>query len=238
MAQPTPRMPSADAPLAPKEQYVTAENSQNTLDAFHQWYYNTGVWEKVTFLGVPCLKSVMDMWNYQEIIHGLRPSLIIEFGTHSGGSALYFASIGQLVNPALKVLSVDISHDGVVPVVRDNPAIELLTSSSVDARVKVRIQELRAQFPGPVFFILDSNHTEAHVYGELMLLREVTRSGDYVIVEDGNINGHPVLPGWGAGPYEALARYCGEFPDDYQRDTARENKFGFTFAPNGFLIRT
>jgi len=216
---------------------VTTENPQNTFDAFHHWYYNSGVWENVKFLGVPCLKSVMDMWNYQEIIHDLSPSVIVEFGTHSGGSALYFSFIGQLVNPQIKVLSIDINHAGVDPSASANPAIELLTCSSVDARVKTRIQQLRAQLPGPAFFILDSDHHEQHVFEELVSLREVTCSGDYVIVEDGNINGHPVLPDWGPGPYEALARYRMLYPDDYQRDTEREAKFGFTFAPNGFLIR-
>jgi cephalosporin hydroxylase len=76
-----------------------------------------------------------------------------------------------------------------------------------------------------------------HVHAELMLLRPITRAGDYVVVEDSNINGHPVLPGWGPGPYEAVERYMSEYPDDYRRDLPRERKFGFTFAPNGFLVR-
>jgi cephalosporin hydroxylase len=65
----------------------------------------------------------------------------------------------------------------------------------------------------------------------------LTLEGDYVVVEDGNLNGHPVLPGWGPGPYEALSAYFEEFPDDYTRDTRRECKFGFTFATSGFLIQ-
>jgi cephalosporin hydroxylase len=41
----------------------------------------------------------------------------------------------------------------------------------------------------------------------------------------------------GPGPMEALEAYMQQFPDDYRRDIAREMKFGFTFAPRGFLIR-
>ena len=69
------------------------------------------------------------------------------------------------------------------------------------------------------------------------MLRDLTRPGDYVVVEDGNINGHPVLPDWGPGPWEAIEEYESRHPDDYRHDTEREGKFGFTFAPRGYLIR-
>ena len=63
--------------------------------------------------------------------------------------------------------------------------------------------------------------------------------GDYVVVEDSNINGHPVFSPYdpGPGPYEALEEYFSRFPQDYIPDRERENKFGFTYAPKGFLIR-
>lgn len=96
---------------------------------------------------------------------------------------------------------------------------------------------MRFEYPGPVFAILDSLHTAEHVLAELKSLRPLLTAGDYLIVEDSNINGHPVMPGWGPGPYEALEAYETEFPDDYRHDRAREAKFGFTFATNGFLIR-
>lgn len=54
--------------------------------------------------------------------------------------------------------------------------------------------------------------------------------GDYLVVEDTNINGHPVLPGWGEGPMEALAAYEEMHPSNYMHDVARERKFGFTLA--------
>jgi cephalosporin hydroxylase len=72
-----------------------------------------------------------------------------------------------------------------------------------------------------------------------MQLRSLAVTGDYLVVEDGIVNGHPVWPNWewGEGPSEALAEYFERFPDDYSRDLARETKFGVTFAPQGFLIR-
>ncbi|MCR9106085.1 MAG: cephalosporin hydroxylase family protein [Gammaproteobacteria bacterium] len=202
---------------------------------YHKWYYDTEVWEGVRFHGVVTNKSVSDMWNYQEILFELKPALIVEFGTRFGGSALYFSVIGRSINPQLAVLSVDVSHAEVDPRVGEDPAIELMSCSSSAPEVAARIRKLRASKPGSVFFILDSDHRKAHVLAELTLLRDVVHSGDYVVVEDGNINGHPVLPQWGEGPTEALEEYFRMYPQDYERDTVREQKFGFTFAPGGFL---
>jgi len=206
-------------------------------EAYHKWYYDNEVWEDVRFLGVITNKSVSDMWNYQEILAELCPSHIVEFGTRFGGSALFFSVIGRAINPDLTVISVDISHAEVAQRVRDDPAIKLVTSSSTDTSVATIIAELRRNGPGSAFFILDSDHAKAHVLAELVLLRDLVQAGDYLVVEDGNINGHPVLPGWGEGPREAIAAYFDQFPDDYTIDTRREAKFGFTFAPSGFLIR-
>ena len=207
----------------------------NPAEAYHRWYYDTEVWEDVSFLGVTTNKSVSDMWNYQEILSELAPSLVVEFGTRFGGSALYFSVIGRAINPELRVLSVDIHHHEVFPRVHEDRAIRLVTASSTSPEVLEIIRQMRGQNPGRVFFILDSDHARDHVLAELELVREVVAAGDYVVVEDGNINGHPVLPDWGAGPTEAIEAYFERYPEDYVRDTAREAKFGFTFAPSGFL---
>ena len=207
-------------------------------EEYHRWYYENRIWEQTTFLGVPALKSVSDMWNYQEILADLKPSLIVEFGTWSGGSALYFATIMNSVSDDYHILSVDVDHAKVPESVYRNPHIELLQSATTDPAVAKRIRVLRDAHPGPMFCILDSDHHKEHVLSELMELRSITVPGDYVVVEDSNINGHPVRPDFGEGPYEALEEYFDRCPNDYVRDVRREEKFGFTFAKNGFLIRT
>ncbi len=207
------------------------------FDDYHRWYYETQVWTKTTFLGVPCLKSVSDMWNYQEIIADLRPGLIVEFGAYNGGSALFLLSMARLTKPGALVLSVDVDLTHIAIRARQESAIQFLKASSTDPAVAARIQELRSTRPGPVFYLIDSDHRKPHVLAELEMIRGVTRAGDYVVVEDGNINGHPVMPGWGEGPWEALEEYKARYPDDYFLDEASETKFGWTFAPKGFLVR-
>lgn len=204
---------------------------------YHHWYYSAYVWRETTFLGVSTLKSVSDMWNYQEIICELGSPLVVEFGTRFGGSALYFQSLLREIRPRHKVLTVDVDDKNISPLARRNPNIEIMVASSADPRVANRVRELREEYPGAAFVILDSDHSKEHVLAEMNLLRGVTRQGDYVVVEDSNINGHPVRWNFGPGPYEAIQAYEAEHPNDYRHDTARESKFAFTFAVNGFLVR-
>ena len=206
-------------------------------DEYHRWYYDSRVWEQTTYRGVPILKWVGDLWNYQEIIFRLRPQLVVEFGSWNGGSALYFADLLDRMWPKSKVLSVDIDLTHLHPDVTVHPLIEWMQASTDDRIVAERIRELRSIFQGPVFFIIDSDHRKDHVLAELENIRGVMQPGDYVVVEDGNINGHPVLPGWGEGPSEALHEYFQRYPSDYERDSGQETKFGFTFAPGGYLVR-
>jgi cephalosporin hydroxylase len=206
-------------------------------EEYHKWYFNTLVWKKTSFMGVTTWKSPSDMWNYQEILFDLKPSLVVEFGTNQGGSALFFATIMKGIGQPFKVLSVDITHKHLDPTARRDPDILFVESSSTLPAIAEQIRQLRSEFPGKIFAILDSDHSMDHVLGEMKLLRPLLSPGDYLIVEDSMLNGHPNLPGWGPGPYEAIEAYEQEFPSDYTHDLARENKFGFTFAPNGFLIR-
>jgi cephalosporin hydroxylase len=209
----------------------------NVPELYLDWYYSKDIWRRTTFLGLLAAKSVTDLWNYQEILAELGPSLVVEFGTFQGGSTLYLAEVLGLVSPHSRVLSVDLDLSHVGARVREHSRVELMQTNSTEPEVADRIRTLRRGFPGPLFALLDSDHNAGHVIGELELLRGVTRAGDYVVVEDGIVNGHPVLPEFGPGPLEALVMYMKNHPDDYSRDIAREQKFGFTFAPQGFLVR-
>lgn len=204
---------------------------------YHRWYYESGVQFRVTWEGVPALKSVQDLWTYQEIIWDLRPSVVLEFGSHRGGSALWFARVLDALGSG-RVVAVEADSSRIDARARAHPRIEIEGSRSTDPELLLRLAARRAADDAPWFVILDSDHAYANVLAELESVTPFLRAGDHVIVEDSNINGHPVLPGWGPGPFEAIDEFERRQPGAYRHDTERERKFGWTFAPNGFLVRT
>lgn len=207
-------------------------------EAYHRWFYDNLLWQQRTWAGVPVYKSPLDLWNYQEILNALQPELVIEIGAHTGGSALFFAdALSAIGLPDSRVVSVDVDIARVAPKARQRKNVAFIQGRSTSDLVRKALAAEANNAAGRIFAILDGDHTEENVLAEMRMLRDILRSGDYLIVEDGDINGHPVLPDWGPGPYEAIKRYFDEFPDDYDSDTAREYAFGWTAAPRGFLKR-
>jgi len=216
---------------------------EKCCEEYHKWYYLSHRWKYIRYRNVPIFKWVGDLWNYQQLLSFLKPSLVIEFGTFFGGSALYFSDMLKNIHghTNYRILTVDVMKDFILPPVKQDPNIEIMTASSISSEVKQRIIELRKQFPGRIFAILDSDHSQQHVFNELMMMRDLLVKDDYVIVEDGNINGHPIYDPkipitYEPGPYEAIQEYIKLYPNDYSRDIDSETKFGFTFAPNGYLL--
>lgn len=83
--------------------------------------------------------------------------------------------------------------------------------------------------------ILDSDHSQAHVAAELTAYGPLVASGCYLVVEDTNINGHPVLPDFGPGPMEAVVAFLQTTPA-FEVDASRE-RFLLSLNPRGYLRR-
>jgi cephalosporin hydroxylase len=170
--------------------------------SFSRYFYTRAdlTWNNTTWLGVPLWKNPLDLWVYQEIIFEVKPALIIETGTWRGGSAFYFASLLDLIGSG-KIVTIDHSAGKGRP---EHPRIEYVTGSSVSPEAVDLVRARVADAGGPILIILDSDHRREHVAEELRLLSEFVTPGSYLIVEDTNINGHPVNPFFGPGPMEAV----------------------------------
>jgi cephalosporin hydroxylase len=86
-----------------------------------------------------------------------------------------------------------------------------------------------------VLVTLDSLHTRDHVLREIEIYSKLVSPGSYLVVQDTNINGHPVNPGWGPGPLEAVEDFM-KTNDNFVTDRSRE-KFMLSFYPKGWLKR-
>lgn len=204
-------------------------------EAYVRWFHETNVWKDMTWHGVRTLKLPSDIWNYQEIIFERRIEHVIETGTRHGGSALFFAETLAARRAAGPVVSIDV--DAASRQIRSCQGVHFLVGDSADAGLVDTALGLLPATRGPAFLILDSDHRRDHVLRELRAWVPRLRAGDYLVVEDTIVNGHPVRPEHGPGPWEALDEYLREAPGLLLHDAARESKFGATFAARGHFIR-
>jgi cephalosporin hydroxylase len=187
-------------------------------------------WRDTWFLGHQVFKCPTDLWVYQEILSKLRPDLIIETGTAYGGSALYLASICDLINHG-HVVTIDVKEIPTWPI---HNRITYLVGSSVEEKIVAKVSDF-AKGASTVLVILDSDHSLSHVAAELKTYAPFVTQGSYLIVEDTIVNGHPVYWGHGPGPMEAAMKFLKE-NGDFEMDRSLE-KFRLTFNPKGFLRR-
>ena len=210
-------------------------NSQG--EAYLRWYYDAEVWKRLGYRGIRTLKNPLDMWNYQEIIHERRIEWVVETGTRHGGSALFFADLLAARGLPGMVISVDVDHDSLQIPRAGHERLRLLQGDSASSTIVASVSALMPASRGPMFIILDSDHRKAHVLRELAAYVPLMRSGDYLVVEDSCVNGHPVRPDFGPGPMEAIDEFQHSNPGLLVPDPGREGKFGCTFAPRGYFLR-
>ncbi|MAF35758.1 cephalosporin hydroxylase [archaeon] len=208
-------------------------HDKELIDAFNKQYFDTRVWQNRThWFGTRILKCPTDLWVYQEMFHELQPDLVIETGTFNGGSALYMAHLMDIVGKG-EIITIDIEKKDVFP---EHPRITYHTASSVAPETIAMVAE-KVRGKKSVMVILDSDHSRDHVLQEMKLYHRFVSKGNYLIVEDSNLNGNPIHSELrhGPGPMEALHEFLQE-NSDFKIDKDRE-KFMVTFNPNGYLKR-
>ncbi len=211
------------------------QTDRGLVEDFHRFYYYSGVLKETTFLGIPSTQNPCDNWSLQEMISEIKPDLLIETGTYKGGTTLFYAMVLEQVNPDARIVTIDIEPQVAEASGYDvfKRMVEVVTSDSVAPEL---IESLKERAKGrKVFVVLDSLHTKEHVSRELAAYAPLVSVGSYIVVADTNVNGHPVLPGFGPGPYEAVEEFLAGHPE-FEADRARE-KFYLSFYPKGFLKR-
>lgn len=207
------------------------QSESDIVDEFHKLYYESqNTWRNTFWLGVPAQKCPLDLWIYQEIIFEVRPDVIIECGTFAGGSALFLASVCDAVKRGT-IITIDVeAREGRPKHKRIKYLLGSSTSQEIVAKVRSYIKNRH-----PVMVILDSDHSKDHVLNELRIYNRFVTRGSYLIVEDTNINGHPVFAEFGPGPMEAVQEFLSE-NKAFVVDRSW-GKFYMTFNPDGWLRR-
>jgi cephalosporin hydroxylase len=167
---------------------------------------------------------------YQELVSRLRPEWIVETGTGTGGRALFLASICELLGSG-QVLSIDDDPGDELP---EHPRITYLAGHPTHAATAQRVRELVGE-PPDALVVLGTRGSRQRMMAEFGLYAPLVPRGSYVVMEQTIVNGHPVWPSFGPGPFEA-ARHVLAGRDDFAPDPDLE-RAGLTFNPQGFLKR-
>jgi cephalosporin hydroxylase len=234
-----------------KEARIQAQGGDAALKGaaaeFTRLSLKSGYSYNFSWLGRPIIQYPEDIVALQELIWRIRPRLIVETGVAHGGSAIFHASMLELIGGPAKVLAIDIdirAHNR--PLIEGHPLsgrLELLESGSTVEGAAARARTLAAEAGGPVMVVLDSCHSHAHVLKELEMYAPLVTGDSYLVVFDGLVELFPdeaALPGrpWGPGdnPLTAVRQFLKNHPE-FEADKELENKLLITAAPGGWLRR-
>jgi cephalosporin hydroxylase len=197
-----------------------------------------------SWLGMPIIQPAEDILALQEIIWKAKPSLIIETGVARGGSVIFSASLLKLLGKG-RVIGIDIDirqHNRTR--IEAHPCgdrVTLLQGSSIEASM---LEAVTAEIApdDAVMVVLDSNHTDEHVFAELELYAKLVSIGQYLVVADTLVDiippqMHRQRP-WGPGdnPMTALMRFLKTHPE-FEIDQEIDNKLLLTTNPKGYVKR-
>jgi cephalosporin hydroxylase len=203
-----------------------------------------------TWMGRPIIQLPEDMMRAQEVIYAVKPDVIIETGVAHGGSLIFYASLCKAMERG-RVIGIDIEirphNRKAIEEHELAPYITLIEGSSTDpeivATVKAKVQ------PGETtLVILDSNHTKAHVLGELNAYADMISPGSYLVATDGIMKEVIGAPGakadWGENnPYAAAQEFVRDHPEysigqpEWPFDESRELTENVTHWPGAWLRR-
>ena len=208
------------------------ELNRMNLAGWLDYHQREVVFDRVSWMGIPTWKNVMDLWVYQELLYRVQPDLVIEMGSFKGGSTLYLAQILELIGRG-EVISVDIDHSRFEA---QHPRIGLLTGSTRDEAV---FRELQRRAAGRrVLIIHDADHRRDTVLADLETYADLVSRDSYFIVEDGVVDLFPpdtLLGGalGGPGPLPAIREFLAR---DKRFVIDREcQRYHLTYNPDGFL---
>jgi cephalosporin hydroxylase len=227
----------ANQRLATREKEWTEIAVENQINYTFEW------------LGTPVIQFPLDLVLIQEAIFKCKPDKIIEVGIARGGLTLFLASMLHLVNAKrdFGVIGVDqLISDHTKKAIEDSifrDSICLIEGDSTNFGTIRKLKQLTKE-EDRIMVVLDSHHTETHVFRELELYSEIVTKGCYLIVLDTLIEFLPKATGiserpWGPGnsPFSGLEKFEKYNPDKFIHDEEIEMRGINSSAPFGYLIK-
>ncbi len=181
-----------------------------------------------SWMGRPIIQLPEDMIRLQEVIYAVKPDVLVETGVAHGGSLIFYAGLFKAMGKG-RVVGIDIEirpHNRAA--LEEHDLAEYLTlieGSSIDPAIVDQVKSNIA--PGDtVMVVLDSNHTKAHVLGELEAYGPMVSVGSYIVACDG-------IMAQLAGAPRTEADWSWNNPTEAARDFA-EKDHGFVIEEPAF----
>jgi cephalosporin hydroxylase len=220
--------PAIEGPDGPVEAPVALPD--DLRDAFVAAYWRSLAWRRTTWMGATAQNAPTDLLAYQDLVHEVRPGWVIETGTRTGGRALFFAHLFDLLGEG-QVVSIDTRARKGRP---DHPRITYVTGRAHEEELAAGVADLVGPEPRALV-ILGTRGARRRMHREFEAYAPLVPVGSYVVVEHTVLNGRPVDASFGPGPFEAVRRILST-RGDFAVDTTRE-AHGLSFNVGGYLRR-
>jgi cephalosporin hydroxylase len=173
------------------EEHVTPLYSTEAFERISALWVKVGWNQKYPYtfswMGRPIIQLPEDLVRTQEVIHRVRPDVVIETGVAHGGSLIFYASLFEAMGRG-RVIGVDIEirkhNRAAIEAHQLASRITLVEGDSTAPEVVARVGELLKPNER-VMVILDSNHTKCHVLAELEAYHHLVSPQSYIVATDG-----------------------------------------------------
>lgn len=203
-----------------------------------------------SWLGRPVIQLPDDLLRIQEVVHALRPDVIVETGVAHGGSLVFHATLCKALGRG-RVVGIENAlrpeNRRAIETHELAPWITLVDGDSTDPAVAARVRGLVREGE-TVLLVLDASHRRAHVLAELRAYADLVSVGSYAVAADGimkDLVGAPrSRPEWkDDNPWRAAQDFLAERPD-FRLDPPRRPfdesvgiDDGVTYWPGAWLKR-
>lgn len=189
------------------------------------WHKRVQAAHLQSYKGWTILKLPDDLMVYEQLLFQTKPDTIIELGSWSGGSALWFHD--RLAGGT--VISVDILD-------APRPAGPTFIKGDLTSSITLKMVRRLIRPGARVMVVDDSEHTYGTTLAALRLYSPLVTPGCYFVVEDGAID-VPELRPWGTQVHGVLRAIDDFLAESDQFEMVDWNLYGVTQNVNGYLER-
>lgn len=200
------------------------------------------------YRGAPIFREPKELAVFRHFFANAQPRTVIELGTFTGTSAVWFADTAALLDLDCHVYSTDADHSLISEEIQKIKPENVTFIQGDRSKIEdVFPSTLLQSFPHP-WLVIEDDHSDLFV--GFRYLNDFMSVGDYVVVENSDPR-MPLLPGLhvlynkeemvpaGTGNLQLLRKFLKEYGQDYQVDSFYTDLFGYNSTPHwhGFLCK-